>query len=224
MAVLPHQWPWTVRPASELPDEVQGYLADTELNALGGQVHEAVMIEPVLTTTAGVIGCLWVLVNLPPTLHRVRDFVWVVLFVFIGRLVFKYWEWTRDLIFITGKRIVAVRGIITRRVEMMPLGKLTDMSYIRTPLGMVLGYGTFRLESAGQDQALGTLTPIPDPDASYRHVQNLLFGRAIGDVRLVDITTEQKLGVKWTGTYKHNGSGTGGSIEQGDDTKKFWQT
>ncbi len=227
MAVLPHRWSWTVRPAADLPSEVQGYLADTELNALGGQMHEAVMLEPVTTTTVGVLGCVWLIANIPDGLARIGDVLVVVALVFLGRLGFKFWEWHRDLLFITGKRIIAVRGIITRRVEMMPLGKLTDMSYIRTPVGQVLGYGTFRLESAGQDQALGTLSPIPDPDASYRHVQNLLFGRAIGDVRLVDITTEQKLGVKWSGTYRGSSRGAGGgsvgSIEQGEDSKKFWQ-
>ena len=193
MSVLPHQWPWTVRPASDLPDEVQGYLADTELDALGGQVHEAVMIEPVLTTTAGVIGCLWLIAHVPPNLPKVGDFLVVVLLVFLGRLAFLYWEWNRNLIFITGKRIIAVKGIIIRRVEMMPLGKLTDMSYIRTPFGQVLGYGTFRLESAGQDQAARKLTRSPTPTPRTATSRTCSSDDPSGR-RLVDITTEQKLG------------------------------
>ena len=34
---------------------------------------------------------------------------------------------------------------------MMPLAKVTDMSFQRSPIGRILGYGEFILESAGQD-------------------------------------------------------------------------
>ena len=37
---------------------------------------------------------------------------------------------------------------------MMPLTKVTDMSFKRSFPGRLLGYGEFIVESAGQDQAL----------------------------------------------------------------------
>ncbi len=48
-------------------------------------------------------------------------------------------------------------GVFTRRVAMMPLMKVTDMSYNRSVLGRLVGYGEFVLESAGQEQALRTV-------------------------------------------------------------------
>jgi membrane protein YdbS with pleckstrin-like domain len=222
MAVLPQRWEWSKRPIQELPNEVTKYLAETELEALGGQVHEAVMIEPIATTTLGVIACLWLTVYLPADLTWLAHVLYVVILVFIGRLVVLAFEWRFNLIFITNKRIIYVHGLITRRVEMMPLSKLTDMSYIRTPLGTVLGYGTFRVESAGQDQALSRLSPIPDPDNSYRYVQNLLFGRATTDVRLVDVTTDRKVSVRWSGRTRRTSSGDF-VVEQDDEPNdKFW--
>ena len=39
----------------------------------------------------------------------------------------------------------------------------------------MLGYGTFRFESAGQQQALSEITYLPRADVLYRQVSGLLF-------------------------------------------------
>ena len=44
---------------------------------------------------------------------------------------------------------------------MMPLAKVTDMSFQRTAVGQILGYGEFIVESAGQDQALRNVRFLP---------------------------------------------------------------
>lgn len=224
MPVVPQRFPWGIRESTELPEEVQRYLADTEVSALGGQKHEAVVIEPILTTVVGVFGCLWLIARLPPNLDKIGAVLVVSIIVFILRLIYRLWEWRYNLIFITGKRIIYVHGIITRNVSMMPLSKLTDMRYVRTPVGMVLGYGTFIVESAGQVQALSRLSPIPDPDASYRHVQNLLFGRATQDVRLVDVTTEKQVKVGWGRGVWRRTSETTGTLEQEDNDSPWWKS
>ena len=59
---------------------------------------------------------------------------------------------------------------------MMPLLKVTDMTYDRSLLGRLAGYGKFMLESAGQDQALSTIDHVPDADTHYRAICTQLFG------------------------------------------------
>ena len=59
---------------------------------------------------------------------------------------------------------------------MMPLGKITDLSYGRSVIGRAVGYGAFTLESAGQDQALRFINWIPDPDQTYRLICAIVFG------------------------------------------------
>ena len=59
---------------------------------------------------------------------------------------------------------------------MMPLLKVTDMTYDRSILGRVLGYGKFVLESAGRDQALSRIDHVPDADTHYRAICTQLFG------------------------------------------------
>jgi hypothetical protein len=124
-------------------------------------------------------------------------------------------------VFITTKRVITVSGIITRRVNMMPLSKMTDMNYTRTPMGLILGYGSFRLESAGQNQAIELLGRIPDPDDSYRYVQNLLFGRGTTDVILVDVKTDKKVNVNWRGRIFPSARGGGASLEPADDEEWY---
>jgi hypothetical protein len=57
----------------------------------------------------------------------------------------------------------------------MPLTKVTDMSFQRNFQGQVLGYGTFILESAGQDQAFRIVDHLPYPEQLYLEVCGLIF-------------------------------------------------
>ena len=66
-------------------------------------------------------------------------------------------------------------GVVTRKVAMMPLVKVTDMSFQRSSLGRLLGYGEFILESAGQDQALRVVDHLPYPEQLYLEVCGLIF-------------------------------------------------
>jgi len=50
---------------------------------------------------------------------------------------------------------------------MMPLAKVTDMSFQRPPMGRLLGYGEFIVESAGQNQALRIVDHLPYPEQLY---------------------------------------------------------
>ena len=86
-------------------------------------------------------------------------------------------DWRHDWFVATDKRLLLFYGFITQKVAMMPLIKVTDMSYDRSMLGRILGYGNFVLESAGQDQALRTSTGCPTPTPLPRHLRRDLRGR-----------------------------------------------
>jgi membrane protein YdbS with pleckstrin-like domain len=90
--------------------------------------------------------------------------LWAVLLCFVG---YKLMDWYYDRFVLTNKRVMVVGGIVTRRVGMMPLARVTDMAYLQSPLGRILNYGTFVLESAGQDQALREIKPLPHPGELY---------------------------------------------------------
>jgi len=191
MAFLPQRWPWRDRTPAEMPSEIRNKLANTEQSIRGGQIHQATMYEPI---TTAVLGLIAVIVLVP----RVSGSPVLVNFVFLGflallvRLLWLWIEWNRSLIFFTGYRIIYVHGVITRQVAMLPIGKVTDMRYDRTPDGMVFGYGKFIIESAGQDQALRVINFVPQPDETYRHIQNLLFSKGTQNVNIIDVNMLDK--------------------------------
>jgi Bacterial PH domain len=216
MSVLPHKWPWRDWPVAELPREIPRYLADTETTIRGGQVHEAVMIQPVAAFLGGTVLTFFGFANLPDTADAARNLLalaWVALLLWVS---WRWFEWTRELTFISGYRMIKVDGVIIRKIRMMPIGKVTDMTYNKTPLGIILGYGTFIVESAGQDQAFSRLPFIPDPDNTYRHIQNLLFKKVPQDVNIVNISTPKRVNVGWTGRFRKDPDGRGGKIDQDD--------
>jgi uncharacterized membrane protein YdbT with pleckstrin-like domain len=102
--------------------------------------------------------------------------VWVLWLMVVSRLAFKVFEWSDEYFAVTKVRVMLVHGIVTRRVDMMPLSKVTDLTVNRTIMGRMLGYGTLVLESAGQDQALSTVEYIPEPEAVYLEISAAAFG------------------------------------------------
>lgn len=94
----------------------------------------------------------------------------------VAWLVWKILEWRHEWFVATDKRFLLFYGFIRRRVAMMPLLKVTDMTFDRSPLGRIIGYGSFILESAGQEQALSVVNFVPDADSHYRAICTQLFG------------------------------------------------
>src|ERR1700712_438239 len=86
-------------------------------------------------------------------------------------------EWYIEMFAVTDKRVLLVSGLLYKRVAVMPLTKVTDMTYERSPLGRILGYGTFIMESAGQDQALSRIDFVRSPERLYFQLSKELFGR-----------------------------------------------
>jgi hypothetical protein len=81
---------------------------------------------------------------------------------------------------VTRRRVLLTSGVIVRTVTLLPLRRITDLTWQETLGGQLLGYGTFRFESAGQDQALRHLTYVPDAQTVYKDISALLFGRDYG--------------------------------------------
>jgi uncharacterized membrane protein YdbT with pleckstrin-like domain len=102
--------------------------------------------------------------------------IWVGFLAVAGRLAFKVFEWSDEFFAVTKVRVILVHGIITRRVDMMPLSKVTDLTVDRSILGRMLGYGTIVLESAGQEQALSRVEYVPEPESFYLDISAVAFG------------------------------------------------
>lgn len=120
----------------------------------------------------------WLAVQVPVD-SPVLDVVGVVLIVAALWFAWQVGEWWNERLVVTDRRLILVTGLLTRKVAVMPLRKVTDMTYERPLIGRLFaryGWGTFIMESAGQDQALHRIAFLPYPEELYRRVSTTIFG------------------------------------------------
>jgi membrane protein YdbS with pleckstrin-like domain len=157
-----------------VPHTVERHLLPHERQVLTVRFHPAVLIQPVAITLAALAVALLVTMELPIS-AVVALVIWVVFLAVLAWLSVQVYQWLEDYFVVTSQRLLLTTGIITRTVNMMPLAKVTDMSFKRSAWGRVLGYGEFVVESAGQDQALRHIKNLPYPEQLYLEVCGLIF-------------------------------------------------
>ena len=113
--------------------------------------------------------------NVTKSTQAVGTIFWWIFFALLVRLLWRLLDWSHNWFVATDKRLLLRYGLISHKVAMMPLIKVTDMSYVRSIPGQLLGYGQFVLESAGQDQALREVKWVPNPDQTYRDICAEIF-------------------------------------------------
>ena len=153
------------------------YLAFEERIVCRVRHHAAVLAQPLFEAVGATVIAVVLGVLLSPREgdHPIDTIVGLVAVAGVLRFGWKFWLWWVDRIVVTNRRLFEVSGIFTRRVASMPLAKVTDMTYQRTLLGRILGYGHMVLESPGQKQALARIGFLPNPDDFYRTVTSLVM-------------------------------------------------
>lgn len=168
------------------PDE---YLLPTERRVIRVRRHWASMVV-VLLQTVGIIAVAIALSefigsNVEPAgsgddselgLVVIQSLLWYTAMAAVIRLAYKTLEWWVERIVVTDKRFMLTSGILETKISLMPITKVTDMSYTRPIIGRMLGYGTLRVESAGQKQDLERIPFLPRPEEVYDGISELIFG------------------------------------------------
>ncbi|PSK95473.1 PH (Pleckstrin Homology) domain-containing protein [Murinocardiopsis flavida] len=164
-----------VTPGDAAPASVNRYLLPHEQQVITMRRHPAILMGPVGIVLVSLIGA-GILSNTgmaaSATTLAVIWWIWLLVLVWF---VWRVAEWSVDYFVITSARLLLTTGLITRQVNMMPLGKVTDMRFERSLVGRLIGYGTFVMESAGQDQALSRINYVPYPEQLYLEVVGLIF-------------------------------------------------
>jgi uncharacterized membrane protein YdbT with pleckstrin-like domain len=163
-----------VVPNETVPASVYRVLLPHERRVITVRFHPAVLIRPVTETLGGLAlaGLLSTIARLDGTILLVIWLAWLILAI---RLLFCIYTWLEDYFVVTSARLLLATGVFKKTVNMMPLGKVTDMRFERSTTGRLFGYGTFIVESAGQDQALHRIDHLPYPEQLYIEVCGLIF-------------------------------------------------
>ncbi len=166
-----------MRTAEQHPGTLRRHLLMNERVIVATRAHWASLIEPAVTafTVFLLVGYITGVVEGKAAFELAQG-LWYLVLLLIGRFLWKAAEWGNEWFAVTDRRLLKTFGLLTRNVAMMPLRKVTDMNYTRSPAGRILGYGAFELESAGQDQAMREIKWLPDPDTIYQRVGDAVFG------------------------------------------------
>jgi uncharacterized membrane protein YdbT with pleckstrin-like domain len=151
------------------------YLLPDEPPVIATRRHPAVLFRPFVRGVPALVVGVWLL-QLDPT-NRVSATLGLV--VVLGALVYLalyVGEWWVRHLLVTRRRVLLTSGVIIRTVAVMPLRRITDLTWKETFWGQVFGYGTFRFESAGQQQGLDVIAYMPHADALYKRLSELMFG------------------------------------------------
>jgi uncharacterized membrane protein YdbT with pleckstrin-like domain len=167
-----------VSPAASVPASVIRYLLPNERSCITVRKHPAELAGPLILVSGGLVAAGEL------TRRSVRSkIVWgaylSVLLYFLQRVA----AWKATYFTVTDMRMILVSGSVVRKVAMMPLAKVTDMSFQRSALGRLLGYGEFIVESADQKQPLRSINFLPYPEQLYLEVCGLLFPDAVDEIQ-----------------------------------------
>lgn len=177
------------------------YLFEGEEAALVVRPHPVVLVKPALAPLAAIA-----LVSAMP-----NRFTAIVLLIIFGRFAWDVGIWWSDRYVVTTERIISMSGIVTKKVVSLPLPKITDLTYARSFLGRIFGYGSMDLESAGQ-RDFGRIDFLPHPDNFYRAIMALALG-------------VHPHGQSHDGEIQQVDDGTGDIIELDiDDKDRFYDT
>ena len=151
------------------------YLLSDEPPVIATRRHPAVLVRPAVRgLPVLVVGVFLLQVDPDVPLTTVGGLV-----IALGALAYlglHVGEWWVRHFLVTRRRVLMTSGVIIRTVAVMPLRRITDLTWKETFWGQVLGYGTFRFESAGQQQGLDEITYLPHANALYKRLSELMFG------------------------------------------------
>jgi hypothetical protein len=155
--------------------DAEKYLLADEPPVIATRRHPAVLVRPSVRGLPALAVGLWLLQRDPEN----RVSTTLGLLVVLGALLYlglHVAEWRVRHFLVTRRRVLLTSGVIIRTVAVMPLRRITDLTWKETFWGQLLGYGTFRFESAGQLQGLDLITFLPHAKALYKRLSELMFG------------------------------------------------
>jgi hypothetical protein len=157
------------RPGGTAPASGSRYLLPDEHQVITVRRHPSCFLGPVSLVLA-VLVVAGLLSRIAHGNSAALGLIWLAWGFVLVRLIWQVADWSVGFFVVTSERLLLIAGLLSRRVEMMPLAKVTDLTLRRPAGGRLFGYGTLIAEAPGQDQALAVLDHIPFPEELYLEV------------------------------------------------------
>lgn len=131
--------------------QISDYLHSDESLSMLIRRHPATLISPIVLVVAGLTVALLYTTSSKNS-GIIVTVIWSAWSLLILNLVYKALEWWEACFVVTSKRMLLITGVVTRLSDSLDLDKVKDVSFERSVVGRLLGYGTVNFRSAGNDQ------------------------------------------------------------------------
>jgi uncharacterized membrane protein YdbT with pleckstrin-like domain len=158
------------------PRDPDQYLLASERRVIRMRRHWALLLVDILETAGLLVAAVLISFVLPLGWGVAQSVVWYLGLLVVVRFAYKALQWWVEKLLVSDRRVMIVSGVVTHKVTMTPISKVTDLTYERSAAGRLLGYGSLVVESAGQVQGLDRIDFLPEPERVYDAVSRLIFG------------------------------------------------
>lgn len=161
-----------------VPAAVNRYLLVHERHVTSIRQHPALLIGPSVLALAGLLAAVILSATVLQGKTDLVLTVWAAWLVLLLRAVWKAVNWTFDFFVVTSNRILMVTGTLRRKVAIIPLWTVNDISFQRSFGGRLFGYGDFFVTSDAPDQILQKIEYIPYLEELYLRICDVVFPTA----------------------------------------------
>lgn len=115
-------------------------------------------------------------------IFKPMPFLVFFLIVAVAAAVLRWQTWRAELVILTRKRIVRVRGIpeTTTTEASLRIDRVSGARLIQTVPGKILDYGTIELEAPGDHPDVRRLVRIAEPKHFYNQLRSVIFADRSG--------------------------------------------
>jgi uncharacterized membrane protein YdbT with pleckstrin-like domain len=157
------------------PSTVGKYLLPHERHVISVREHPIVLAGRALAVLAGLAVAIWLSSSLADGNTTTLLIIWILWGVLLAWLAAKIIDWWVHYFVVTSRRLMLTTGVLLRRVNAIPLDKVTDIEFRQTQTGKLFRYGTFEVFAQNQDPRMRIFRFLPDPQQVYLEASGLIF-------------------------------------------------
>jgi uncharacterized membrane protein YdbT with pleckstrin-like domain len=158
-----------------VPVTVGRFLLPSERHVISVREHPVVLLWRVLAVLAGLGIAGWLSNSITHANDTTLVIIWLLWVALLAWALVKILDWSVHYFVITSKRLILTTGILLKRVNAIPLDKITDIEFRQSQTGKLLRYGTFEVWSPNQDPRMRTFKFLPYPNQLYLEASGLIF-------------------------------------------------
>jgi uncharacterized membrane protein YdbT with pleckstrin-like domain len=158
-----------------VPTSVGRYLLPYERHVISVREHPVVLVWRALAVLAGLALAGYLSNSVANGNNTTILVIWLLWAVLLGWLAVRIADWWVHYFVVTSKRLILSTGVLLKRVNAIPLDKITDIEFRQTQTGRLFGYGEFEVYAPNQDPRMRTFSFLPYPAQLYLEVSGLIF-------------------------------------------------